>query len=75
MDIVTRLVADISELGRKLRKFYEFYYALKEASSVPIKNYLNPYSMPDNITEYRISEDEYKCWQRVKSLISNFEVP
>lgn len=74
MDITTRLTRDMAELGQKLNKFHKFYYALKEACWIEIG--LSPnHIMLKTYKEYRISEAEYKCWQKVKKLIDDFEMP
>lgn len=73
MDKVAQLTTtDVSELAKRLALFYGFYYDLIEAKQI----YLNLDTIPnDTVDVIQVDKAEWGRWQKIKSIINNFEIP
>lgn len=67
-----QLAKDVIELSNRLRKFYEFYYALIEAKYISLN--ITDFKHQDTIEVIQVDKAEWDRWQKVKNIINDFEV-
>lgn len=65
------LIQDLQKAGDVIRQYTDFYYELVKVAYRPLNVSKD---MPDSIEVYRIDKDDFEIFQKLKSIIRDFEV-